>query len=113
MVVELLRIRADLNGGRAALSGLSIETMGAGLVETIDGAADRLDRAEHTASSNPFLAPLPVLPVVGDPLDAVRDLTGVAASIGCPAREAAGRVAERRVGKRGVRTCETRWVPAY
>src|SRR3546814_10277027 len=89
MVFELRRIRADLDGGRAARSGLSIETMGAGLVETIDGAADRLDRAEHTASSSPFLAPLSVLPVVGDQLDAVRDLTGVAASIGGTAREAA------------------------
>src|SRR3546814_13561503 len=64
MVVELLRIRADLDGGRAALSGLSIETMGAGLVETIDCAADRLARAERTPTSTSFPPPPSGTPAV-------------------------------------------------
>src|SRR3546814_3509658 len=59
MVVELLRIRDDLDGGRAALSGLSIEAMGGGLVETIDGSADRLECAQQTDLRTPSPPPPP------------------------------------------------------
>src|SRR3546814_15833211 len=95
MVVELLRIRADLDGGRAALSGLSIETMGAGVVETIDGAADRPVSAEHTTSSTPFLAPLSEPPVVRDLTSAMCDSTGLALPLRRTAPDELGRTSRR------------------
>lgn len=87
--IDLLRIKSDLEGGRDALTGLSLERLNGGLVDTIDGAADRLDRAQHRASTSLFLKPFTVVPLVRDQVDALRDLTGVTATIGRTGRRAA------------------------
>lgn len=93
-VVELLRIRADLDGGREALSGLSLEELDGGLVATIDRAAGRLGRADATARNSPFLKAVALVPGASTQVDALRDMAGVAALLGAEARAAASAVDE-------------------
>jgi hypothetical protein len=93
VAVTLLRIRADLEGGRDALAGLSLERLDGGLEATVDRAADRLESADARSDSI-FLAPLAALPVVGDQVDALRDLTAVTARIGRTGRTAANAIGE-------------------
>ncbi len=91
-VVDLLRVRADIDGGRAALSGLSLDTLGDGLVPTIDGAAARLSHADRVADRSPFLATVGILPGVRDQVQGLRDLTEVTEQLGASARAAAANV---------------------
>ena len=88
-VIDLLRIRSDIDRGRAALSGLSLDTLGVGLVPTIDGAASRLSDADGIADRSPFLAIVGLLPVVRDQVEGLRDLTEVTERLGDAARDAA------------------------
>ncbi len=88
-VIDLLRIRSNIDAGRRALSGLQLATLGEGLVPTIDRGADRLSAADGIADRSPFLATLGVLPWVGDQVDGLRDLTEVTEQLGSAARETA------------------------
>jgi hypothetical protein len=81
-VVDLLRIRSDLDRGRQAISGLQIDNLDAGLVPTITQADDRLNHADRIADHSPFLAVLGVVPGLRDQVHGVRDMTEVAADLG-------------------------------
>ncbi len=87
--IDLLRIRGDLESGRASLANLDLATVGDGLVPTVGSAADHLERADGRADRSPFLATLGVLPVVGDQVDGLRDLTEVTEQLGRVGRDAA------------------------
>lgn len=76
-VVDLLRIRADLDGGRKAISGLEIDDLDEGLVPTIESAAGRLHRAERTARTSPFLKVVGLVPGARAQVSALRDMTAV------------------------------------
>ncbi len=82
VLVTVLRITSDLEGGRDALAELSIERLDGGLTDTISHASGRLDSARDRAAGSLLLKPLSILPLVGDQVDALRDLTGTAAEIG-------------------------------
>jgi hypothetical protein len=88
-VVDLLRIRHDIDQGRAALSGLQLDSLGEGLVPTIRGAAAQLSRADGIADRSPFLAVVGVLPVAHDQVHGIRDLTQVTEELGTEAVRAA------------------------
>jgi hypothetical protein len=88
-LVDLLRIRHDLDAGRAALSGLELETLGEGLVPTVGGAAAHLSEADGVADRSPFLAAVGVLPGVRDQIEGLRDLTEVTEQLGEAADDAA------------------------
>lgn len=88
-VVEIFRIRSEVEAGRLALSNLSIDRLDGGLVATIDGAAAHLDRADSIADRSPFLSPLSVLPGIGPQVDGVRRLTDAVAILADSARAAA------------------------
>jgi hypothetical protein len=89
VVVDLLRIRSEVEAGRTALSDLSIERLDGGLVVTIDRATAHLDRADDIADRSPFLAPLSLLPVARPQVLGIRRLTEAAADLGASARTAA------------------------
>lgn len=91
-LVTILRIKGDLDGGRDALSDLSLDRLNGGLADTISDASGRLERAHDRATGSIFLKPLSVLPVVGDQVDALRDLTGTAASIGAIGQQSAANI---------------------
>jgi hypothetical protein len=80
--VDLLRIRSDLNDGREAISGLSIENLDKGLVPTITAAADELRHADRLAHHSPFLAVLGVVPGVRSQVTGLRDMTSVTDRLG-------------------------------
>jgi hypothetical protein len=80
--VDLVRIARDLDRGRAAISGLNLDTLGDGLVPTVDSAAGRLHHAHEIAHGSPFLSAIGVVPGIKTQVDAVRDLTDVGDSLG-------------------------------
>lgn len=88
-VVELLRIRAEVDAGRAGLSGLSLDGLDGGLVATIDDATAHLERADRIADRSPVLAPWSVLPGARPQVQGVRRLTEAVADLGQSARTAA------------------------
>lgn len=85
-IIDLLRIRSDLDAGRTTISGLQLDNLDAGLLPTIDEAVDHLDDADELADSSPFLKVLGAVPVVRGQVDAVRDLTEVGTDLGETAR---------------------------
>jgi hypothetical protein len=85
-LTTVLRIRADMNAGRRAISGLQLDNLDAGLAPTVAAAVDRIDDADRRANDSPFLKALSLVPVVRGQVDAVRDLTHVAADLGATAR---------------------------
>lgn len=88
-VVDLIRIRQDLDGGRRAISGLEIDDLDEGLVPTIEGAAGRLRRGHDIAEGSPFLKVLGVVPGLRSQVDGIRDLTAVGDDLGRTGVEAA------------------------
>jgi hypothetical protein len=92
LVVTVLRIKQDLDRGREALAGLSLERLEGGLTDTITQASSRLDRAHDRAEDSVFLKPLTIFPVLGDHVDALRDLTGTASEIGAIGRRSASAI---------------------
>ncbi len=93
-VVDLLHIRSDLDAGRARLDHLDLDTIRSqGIEGAIDGAADHLTAAHRRADHSPFLAALAPLPVVGDQVHAIRDLSGAADELGGEARTTGTRIA--------------------
>ncbi len=81
-VVDLLRMRADLQRGREALSGLELDNLDEGLVPTVESAADALRSADDIADGSPFLSVLGVVPGLSHQIDAMRDLTDVGEELG-------------------------------
>jgi hypothetical protein len=94
LIIDLLRIRADLDRGQHRLSDLDIQSIDqdGGLAKLAGSAAGDLDRADRTARRSPFLKLLAPLPVIGDQVGALRDLTGAARQLGDLGRTAAQRV---------------------
>jgi hypothetical protein len=94
-VVDLLSIRGDLDRGRQRLDRLDLATLRQrGIEGSLSSAADSLGDAASRARSSPFLAALAPLPVVGDQVDAIRDLTSAAEDLGDEARLTGRRVAD-------------------
>jgi hypothetical protein len=89
LVVDLLRVRADVNAGRKALTDLSVEQLDGDLVGTIEDATGHLDRADRVADGSPFLAALGALPGADEQVEGLRALTEAAADLGESARRAA------------------------
>lgn len=91
VTAELLRIRADLDAGRAQLADIDLGTVSdrGGLAAVADGAADRIDAAARRARTSPALRAVSVLPLLGRQVDAVRDLTGAVEAIADQGRTAA------------------------
>jgi hypothetical protein len=81
-VVDLLRMRADLNRGRAALSGLELDNLDEGLVPTVESAAAALDHADDIADGSPFLSVLGAVPGLHHQIEAMRDMTEVGRTLG-------------------------------
>jgi len=83
-VVDLLRIRHDLDEGQHSLTALDFKTVDerGGIVPVASGAAADLHRAAHIASSSPWLSLVSHVPGVGGQLDALQDLTGAADRVG-------------------------------
>jgi hypothetical protein len=83
-VVDLLRIRHDLEHGQAALSALDFQSVDdhGGIRAVANSAASDLHRAAHLARRSPWLSALSNLPGVGDQIGALRDLTGTADQVG-------------------------------
>ncbi|MGH9187700.1 MAG: DUF4012 domain-containing protein [Acidimicrobiales bacterium] len=92
--VDLLRIRADIASGRRALDELNLNAAGdgGGISSVVGGAADDFRRAERRARTSPWLRIVRPLPVLGDQVDGVRDLTGAAKQVGELAESAAQEV---------------------
>lgn len=89
--VDLWRVRRDLLGGQRALSGLSLDSVRAagGIRPAVDRPVARITRARDLAHHSPFLAALRPVPLVGNQVRAVRDLTDVAGQLGDVAHGAA------------------------
>jgi hypothetical protein len=93
-VVDLLRLRADLDAGREAISDLQLDDLDAGLVPTIDEAAAHLRSAERIADGSPFLSVLGAVPGLSTQVDAIRDMTDVADELGRTAVDTSLRIDE-------------------
>lgn len=93
-VIDLLRIRADLDRGQRALADLSLKTIDdqGGIARVAGGASRDLTHAEYLARTSPFLKVLTPLPVLGDQVRGLRDLTAAARQLGDLGRSAADRV---------------------
>ncbi len=89
-VADIVRIRSDLEAGQRSLTELDLATVDdEGGVGAIAADADRRFRhAADLARSSPWLSVLGPLPVLGDQVDAVRDLTGAAEQLGALAADA-------------------------
>jgi Protein of unknown function (DUF4012) len=89
VVVDLLRVRSEINAGRDALTTLSADQLDRDLVPTIGSATAHLDRADQIADRSPFLSLLSVVPGSSAQIDGLRTLTQAAADLGGSARQAA------------------------
>lgn len=88
---EVLIIRADLEGARRDLVEVDLVTLAqepGGVEALVDRAADRLASAERRARTSPILGLWDRLPVLGDQVGGIRDITGALAGIGERARDA-------------------------
>lgn len=94
ITVEVLRIRNDIERGRALLSEIDLTTIDeqGGLAAVADRAADHLDDAAERARSSPVLRALAAVPVVGSQVDGLRDITAAVASVGTEGRSAAAAI---------------------
>ena len=92
VVVDLWRVRAEIDAGRRSLSDLSVEQLDRDLVVTIDAATAHLERADRIADRSPFLAVAGLVPGPRSQLDGLRTLTEAVADLGASAREAAGAI---------------------
>lgn len=94
ITVELLRIKRDLDAGRAALARIDLATVDdhGGIAAVADRAADRLDDAARRARTSPVLRGLNALPVVGTQVAAVQDMTSAVAELGTVGRQAAANI---------------------
>jgi hypothetical protein len=91
LLIELRRIRDDLESGRELLTRIELATVAdeGGLTAIADRAVDRLDAAADRAQTSPVLRLLSVVPGLSPQVDAVRDLTRTVADLGTEGRAAA------------------------
>jgi hypothetical protein len=89
--IDLLRIKHELDAGQQTLSGLDLHSVDqrGGLGPVADQAADHLDRAAQLAHDSRWLSLLDPVPVLGNQVRGIRDLTAAAADVGGMARRAA------------------------
>jgi hypothetical protein len=89
--IDLLRIKRELDAGQEALAALDLHTVDqrGGIRNVANQAAGHLDRAAKLAHDSPWLAVLAPVPLVGDQVNGLRDLTHAAAKVGGLARGAA------------------------
>ncbi len=94
VMADVVRIRNDLEAGQRSLTELDLATVDAeGGIGAIAADADRrFQRAADVARSSPWLAVLSPLPVLGNQVEAMRDLTGTATELGELAASAGGEV---------------------
>ena len=88
-LVDLLRVRNEVDAGRRTLTALSADQLNRDLLPTVDEAADHLDRADRIADRSPFLKVVGAVPGVRGQIDGLRHLTGAAEALGDSARAAA------------------------
>jgi hypothetical protein len=88
-LVDLLRIRSEIDAGRTTLAGLSADQLNRDLLPRVEGAAEHLDRADGIADRSPFLSVVGALPLAGGQVDGLRALTEAAQQPGDSARRAA------------------------
>ena len=101
-IIDLLRIRADLDRGRHRLSELSLDDLrGAGLEATLADAASSLRSAADRAHSSPFLDAVGATPVAETQIRGLRDITAATDRLGEEAL-----VTGRRIGAALDRTCD-------
>ncbi len=80
---DLWRIRTELEAGREALDGLTLDAAATvGLTELAEDAAGHLDTAADRAHGSLPLKVLRVLPVLGDQIDGIRRMADVTADLG-------------------------------
>lgn len=93
--MDLLRIRTEIQSGQDRLEDLSIDDIRDEGIDTIlTSAADDLDRASSLADSSPFLSLWAPVPLLGDQVDALRDLAAAADLLGEEAAATGVRVTE-------------------
>ncbi|MFL6205859.1 MAG: DUF4012 domain-containing protein [Acidimicrobiales bacterium] len=92
LLVDLWRVRAEVDAGRTALSSLSVEQLDGDLVATIGSATAHLDRADRIADRSPFLSVLGMVPGARGQVDGLRTLTEAASQLGASARQAASAI---------------------
>lgn len=101
--IDLLHMRAELESGRDQLDDLDIDTIRErGFGGTVGEAAQDLSQASDIADSSPFLTALAPLPVVGDQVEAIRDLATAADTLG-RAADTTGRRVEVALDDAGAR----------
>ncbi len=96
MSAVLLSIRVDLGSAHDQIRSLSLDAISdrGGLGAAVEPAVDAADRAERRADS-PLLGVLRPLPVVGDQVDAIRDITDRVRVVTDAAGDAVDRVSGR------------------
>lgn len=82
-VIDLLRVRSEIESGKARLDDLSIDDIrDHGIDVILQSAADDLAQASSIADSSPFFSLMAPVPVVGDQIDALRDMASAADTLG-------------------------------
>jgi hypothetical protein len=90
---DLLRIRAELQAGRDALDGLTLEAASTvGLTDLADEAAGHLEAAADRAHASLPLRLLGTLPVLDDQIAGIRRMADVTAELGTSGARAARRI---------------------
>ena len=92
--IDLLRIKRELDAGQATLAGLDLHSVDqqGGVGSVADRAAVHLDRAARLASDSRWLSLIEPVPVLGNQVRGIRDLTSAAAEVGRLARHSANAV---------------------
>lgn len=87
---DLARIYRDVRTGQDVLTDLELSSVQAegGVESTVASAAGPLDRAAARAASSPFLKVVGAAPLADDQVDALRELTELAATLGDLGRDA-------------------------
>ena len=94
-VVDLLRVRTAIESGQARLDDLTIDDIRDEGIDTIlTAAAGDLAQASSLADSSPFLSIWAPVPVLGDQVDALRDMAAAADRLGEEAGTTGIRVSE-------------------
>ncbi len=88
-LVDLSRIRAEVDAGRRTLGDLSADQLNRDLVPVVDGAADHLASADRIADRSPFLSIVGAIPGVHGQVEGLRTLTEAAERLGQSALRAA------------------------
>lgn len=92
-VIDGLRLRNSLESGKSQLDQLTLDDIrDQGLDSILSDVAADFGHASSIADTSPFLAAFVPVPVLGDQVDALRDLTAAAQTLGNDAEETGRRV---------------------